>query len=342
MGHSARVGLPTLQLHWHVPTTSSATVAITLLKETVSQSMGTIEALVSAAATAGVREQDGLPFKKLEELLLNHLQVVRKGLRGSAELLGDKLRGKERDGAEEEMAMETDPESLSSELEKVSMDVEGDGDEEGGDEGKGGEDGPREVLSTGREAVLGLLSEEDRAYLQDLRHHTASFLSRLYQLLRDPSFSGNAYSGIRNSTNIYKLWMKIYSDIVTRRGCWYRRVGMYLQGYTMYKRSNRSHIVRTMQRASKLFNKQSVTSFSESVVVGAGAGADPSRGLVVWWKLLQQSGFWYSHDIGNHNVVDKTRLMLATRLRELSYVAFKSKGKIVQGRGWVHVYTLIL
>eukprot|EP01042_Synura_sphagnicola_P034800 gene34800-44617_t len=101
---------------------------------------------------------------------------------------------------------------------------------------------------------------------------------------------------------------------------------MYLQGYTMYKRSNRSHIVRTMQRASKLFNKQSVTSFSESVAVGAGAGADPSRGSVVWRKLLQQSGFWYSHDIGNHNVVDKTRLMLATRLRELSYMAFKSKG----------------
>eukprot|EP01042_Synura_sphagnicola_P034947 gene34947-44794_t len=101
---------------------------------------------------------------------------------------------------------------------------------------------------------------------------------------------------------------------------------MYLQGYTMYKRSNRSHIVRTMQRASKLFNKQSVASFSESVAVGAGAGADPSRGLVVWRKLLQQSGFWYSHDIGNHNIVDKTRLMLATRLRELSYVAFKSNG----------------
>ena len=252
--------------------------------------MQQIDQLLTAEGSPGSVVGEGAADKQLtktEDKIVTLLHLVRRCLRGAAEILGDS--GGERQEVEEGQAA-----------------------------------GP--LLGTGRVQVLQTLSPEDALYLDTLRHTTATFVNRVQSLLDQntpsapvsgPSAGVVALSplgGYANSPAVRSALMKIVKVAVCQRMAVLKNVDTVKKWVSMSRRMTKSATSQYMEK--KL--QRIVYGMSLPEIYPPPA----QRGEGVSWELaLGTPEYWLGHDLCSRSVCDSVWIQHILRLKDLSYTS---------------------
>lgn len=212
-----------LQMKWHIPNEGTLPPVIALLRTKAVAAMDAVKAILTSAphphaesssTSVAMDVEETKSFKKAEELIVINLSILNKLLRGAAEILGD---------ADVPPVSDAGASSVG-------------GDEVTADDAEllvGEPRQPFAVLGTSREGVLRALGRDDRVFLESLRFTVMEFLLFVSDFLESlptksssPPVSGgdestltqaNPLSGLQNSVEVQKAWMKVLNISLTRR-----------------------------------------------------------------------------------------------------------------------------
>lgn len=258
--------------------------------------MSQIEAMLSAETIADTvaSEEDGesKQIKKAEDKLVALMHVIRRCLRGAAEILGDErceaVAVASADGMEEE-------EDLPEE------DI-----------------ATRKLVATGRAHVFEIISDSDRQYLETLRYSVVDFLNRV-QALFDKSAAGPAEStspiaGYANSPSVRTVFMKVFKIVVIQRMAVLKNVDSVKKWFAMSRRMSKSSTSQYMERKLQriVFTLPLPDIYPPSSQRGAG---------VSWQVAIGTPEYWIGHDLCARSVCDRVWIQQAQRLKDLSFNA---------------------
>ena len=191
--------LSKVKLEWTELSPESVSYVVTVMQQSFTSSMRSIESLLSAATADhdncnGIAEDKKLSPKKIEERIVTHLHTLFKSLRGAAELLSDDL------------LIDPDPSYLS----KVGL------------------------LPTGKQALI-KCSEEDQLFLKNVRPAALSFLLNFQAQLTsiDNKEGHELLASLTLNQDIQSLWMKIFESLVNVRMALGKDVDKYKTWFTM-------------------------------------------------------------------------------------------------------------
>jgi hypothetical protein len=307
---------------WHIPSTESVTESVKIMKLLASTSMTAVESLLSENTTTSLvgnggnsSDDQSLSLKKIEEKIVTHLQIIRRCLRGAAEMLGD----------ESSPAVVT--EAISCEDETTAdedMDVE--------------ENQTSRLIETGRAAILNSLSPDDKLYLETIRHSVVSFLNRIYFYLNPTTVtpttnitttaitisSTETPLSFHNNPSIHSLWMKIFGVTTMLRMSILKTVDQVKKWFSLSKRMIKSSTSTYME---KKLQRIQFSRCRESL------GECPTlTGTERWDQAIQSAEYWIGHDLSSRSVGDRAWIQLILREKELSYQSIFNEQRKYQTR----------
>lgn len=294
---------------WHIPSSKGLEATCDILRRTAITSMA--EALALLQSTTSVTSfvanvNPPLTAKQIEEKVTDLLSILRKSLRGAADILGDELF---ESAGVREAAMDCDEGDEYDDAE------EGDDYEEGGEGSIGG----ISILSTGRDDVIKQLSPEDARLLNTLRHQALMFLHSISDQLSALSLSegSNPYKGLADSSHIRNQWFKILVVITCQRMATLKNVDSVLKWFGMNKKMSASMYAKQMMH---ILTNQPGSPHLQLTPRSATKAAS-------WNDLLSDARFWIGHDINTNNLANRGWLQHAVRQRVFSFASLRKSMK---------------
>jgi hypothetical protein len=214
-----------LHSQWHEPTSKGINIATDIINNITIKAMNDIKSSLVSITTTPVTnpveittntdavDSNSNSIKKSEERIFNGLVIIRKSLRGCAEILGDDIL---------DVNMNTD----------TDEDVH-----------------PNAVLYTGRDkeylSKVGSTAKEIELF-STLRHTILTFLIDMCQTLDD--LVDTEFRSIGDNEIIRKQWIKILQVLITQRMSCLKNVDKIKQWFKMVKRLQTCSIVKAMTR----------------------------------------------------------------------------------------------
>ena len=242
---------------WHIPTQASVKVACHILRNTVIKSMKNCLALL------GSIEGESTPSANGDTEANGAWKKTEESLFNGLHLICKALRG-----AAEILG------------DKKSFDEAAD----------------TNVLSSGRNVVIKVLSREDAELVETLRYEVLVFLTTMSDNLVSSSGddSKNSINLLTNSFIIWKEWMKVLKVTLTQRTACLKNIDQISKWFKMNKKMMRPITVKAIQRTIST-NK-------------LGDGPDPRL----------NNDYWAGHDVNTNNVSNLGWLQLARRNKQFS------------------------
>jgi hypothetical protein len=319
----------TVKLEWHIPSAQSLSETVKILQLLASSSMSSVESILSEDDTApsspgdltGQQEQQqqslSLSLKKTEEKIVTHLQILRRCLRGAAEVLGDTsfasssplenpTMTKEQDQQEDQMDLETDeiPSAENQENHRI-------------------------LIETGRNLVLDSLKPEEKTFLETFRYTVVCFLNRMHHRLSSSSSveqgptPSRTIVSLNNNPSIHSVWMKVYGVVVMIRMAVLKNVDQVKKWFSLTKRMIKSSTTIFMEKKLKRLQFSTAAGGGQSKEGGAGAG---------WEVAIQSAEYWIGHDLSIRSVGDRSWIQHILREKALSYQSISQEQRTHQSK----------
>ncbi len=153
------------------------------------------------------------------------------------------------------------------------------------------------IMSTGRQAIMKQLSQEDRHYLLSYRREILVLLNQIHEKLEEWK-EHPVYRGLRDNDYIAKQWMKSLMFTLTRRTAALKDHDGVRKWLKFQKFQNASMLVRTVYKSLQTL----------------GGNATAALGDVNYWKF---------HDFNTTYIIFKIWLQHSIRASELSHAAVR-------------------
>lgn len=282
------------QVDWHQPSFQCVLAAIALLKSHLTNSMNEIESLLSSEnmiIVADETKDDATKsVKKTEEQFITNMQIIRRCLRGAAEILGEK-----------------------------SIPVGDPTSEEPSDETDDGDENPEYstslLVETGRTAIFNFLSPEDRNYLEMLRFDVVKFLNRVYirlASLSDPNTTSNLVS-LNNNPSIHSVWMKVFGVTVMIRMAVLKNIDQLKKWFSLSKRMIKTSVTNYLEKKYKRLQFCASSPHPNSVDHDS------------WSTTIHSLNYWIGHDLTFRSLGDRSWIQHVLREKELSFLSIYSE-----------------
>lgn len=289
----------TVDCEWHVPSPGCISAAVALLREHASGAMRQVESLLAVEQTCSsggegdsTDESSKLLVRKTEDKVVALLHILRRCLRGAAEVLGD---------------VHSDAVGPDTPV-PASDDMEQDADEAS----------LRLLVATGRNHVFAISTPEDSQYLTTLRHSVICFLNRVQSLLDKCSTVGapsSPLAGYANSPTVRSVLMKVFKITVNQRMAVLKNVDNVKKWFSMSKRMSKSSTSQYMERKLQRITYALCRSSPYANASLREVANQP------WQRAIGSAEYWIGHDLCARSVSDRVWIQQAQRLKELSFNA---------------------